>query len=420
MNTAEYWLYPTSWPETSCITALEMLLSKVICLYYPVAGLINTINDYGIQISPGNEVETIVSLSDDIKLSLRDNGYKYAYNCSWNNRELLWQNLLFKDIKLINSVLYVESDLMQKITEEYSLMLEHNYSIKTINNLDSIISINPTNIIFINNINEYEYNLVRLKLPNVQVSILNLEPLNLANRLNKLKELYKNYNIKLYDYSLANINILKENNIINVDLLEYVTTESEINYLTQLRLNNKQIYDFGIITGCGALNKDICNLGPKRRKLVEYILSLGLSVNIISDWGEKRDIELAKCKTILNIHGQLLNLGSWYNSNIFEHLRCNRLLSSGFNILSEESYYLDSNFIEKYSNLKIIKYIDFFKLDTYLLTNIVKPIRKNYCFIHSCNLKNIGTKRLEYLMNKINENNLLDIFEKIYIINIGN
>ena len=49
MSSAEYWLYPTSFPETSCITAMEMLKSEVICLYYPVAGLNNTLGDYGIK-----------------------------------------------------------------------------------------------------------------------------------------------------------------------------------------------------------------------------------------------------------------------------------------------------------------------------------------------------------------------------------
>ena len=50
MATSEYWLYPSYWPETSCITALEMLRSEVICVYYPVAGLTNTMEDYGIPI----------------------------------------------------------------------------------------------------------------------------------------------------------------------------------------------------------------------------------------------------------------------------------------------------------------------------------------------------------------------------------
>ena len=49
--------------------------------------------------------------------------------------------------------------------------------------------------------------------------------------------------------------------------------------------------------------------------------------------------------------------------NIFEHVRCNRILDAGFYILSETSYNLDPDFISKYSNLKIINYEDFFNLD---------------------------------------------------------
>ena len=48
---------------------------------------------------------------------------------------------------------------------------------------------------------------------------------------------------------------------------------------------------------------------------------------------------------------------------IFEHIRCNRLLYAGFKILSEESYCLDTAFINSFSNLKLIKYDDFFNIN---------------------------------------------------------
>ena len=50
MHTSEYWLYPCCFDETSCITAMEMLMSEVICLYYPIAGLPYTIDTYGIKV----------------------------------------------------------------------------------------------------------------------------------------------------------------------------------------------------------------------------------------------------------------------------------------------------------------------------------------------------------------------------------
>jgi beta-1,4-mannosyl-glycoprotein beta-1,4-N-acetylglucosaminyltransferase len=97
METAEYWLYPTHWPETSCITALEMLMSEVICLYYPVAGLTYTMDKYGIQIIPNSEINTIVSLTDEQKNTLRKKGREYAEQCSWKNRYKLWHKLLSLD-----------------------------------------------------------------------------------------------------------------------------------------------------------------------------------------------------------------------------------------------------------------------------------------------------------------------------------
>ena len=103
-----------------------------------------------------------------------------------------------------------------------------------------------------------------------------------------------------------------------------------------------------------------------------------------------------------------------FPSNIFEHIRCDRLLESGFNILSESNYELDKEFANKYSNLKQISYDDFFNIDV-----INNMLPKNICFIHSCHLKNKGLKRLEYLIDKIKTTGLIQRLETIYINNIG-
>jgi len=97
MASSEYWLYPTHWSETSCITALEMLMSEVICLYYPVAGLVDTMDKFGLQVQSGTEIDTIVSLTEEQKQLLRKNGRIYAEQCSWENRfKKGWNNMLFK------------------------------------------------------------------------------------------------------------------------------------------------------------------------------------------------------------------------------------------------------------------------------------------------------------------------------------
>ena len=96
MSTAEYWLYPSYFQETSCITSLELLASEVICLYYPLAGLVNTVGDYGIRISEGNEVNTLLNYELLYnKTELKRKGKEYAFSCSWKNRAIEWCNLFF-------------------------------------------------------------------------------------------------------------------------------------------------------------------------------------------------------------------------------------------------------------------------------------------------------------------------------------
>jgi len=96
-STAEYWLYTNTFAETSCITGMEMLMNEVICLYYPVAGLVDTIGDYGIKVERGNELETILNLSEERKTELRKNGKEYALTCSWENRAKEWNTLVGLD-----------------------------------------------------------------------------------------------------------------------------------------------------------------------------------------------------------------------------------------------------------------------------------------------------------------------------------
>ena len=96
MGAAEYWLYPTDWPETSCITAMEMLMSGVICLYYPVAGLTDTMGGCGIQVAPGSELETLCRITSDEtqKAKQREQGRAYAEGCTWTHRAQQWVQTL--------------------------------------------------------------------------------------------------------------------------------------------------------------------------------------------------------------------------------------------------------------------------------------------------------------------------------------
>ena len=102
MAKSEYWLYTNTFPETSCITGMEMLMSEVICLYYPLAGLVDTVGVYGIPVERGQEIETIVNLTNKRKTEIRKLGKEYALSCSWENRAKKWAKLLFLDNDSLN------------------------------------------------------------------------------------------------------------------------------------------------------------------------------------------------------------------------------------------------------------------------------------------------------------------------------
>ena len=99
---SEFWLYPCSFRETSCITAMEMMMAGVICLYYPIAGLTDTMNGHGIKIYEGTEIETLKNLCYSTELAK-----EYALSCSWESRAKEWESLLNEEvnstkIKVIN------------------------------------------------------------------------------------------------------------------------------------------------------------------------------------------------------------------------------------------------------------------------------------------------------------------------------
>jgi hypothetical protein len=108
ISTAEYWLYTNTFPETSCITGMEMLMAEVICLYYPLAGLLDTVGEYGIQVNMGNEVETILNLTEKQKSNLRKRGKEYALSCSWENRAREWERVLFANKNINTNILFYD------------------------------------------------------------------------------------------------------------------------------------------------------------------------------------------------------------------------------------------------------------------------------------------------------------------------
>ena len=126
ISKAEYWLYTNTFCETSCITAFEMLMHEVVCLYYPLAGLVDTIGEYGIQVNSGNEIQSIMNLSEAKKVEMRINGKKYAMSCLWENRAKEWASVL----GLNTDSEYLQSNGWEIVESKFS---NNDYIIKIIN-----------------------------------------------------------------------------------------------------------------------------------------------------------------------------------------------------------------------------------------------------------------------------------------------
>jgi len=374
MKISEYWLYTNTFPETSCITAMEMLNSKVICIYYPNAGLVETIGEYGIQVKAGNEIDVFSKLTEEDKLTFRKKGKKYASNCSWEKRAQMWSSVLkFNDKK---NWIFTHADFMDKrMIEQYINNLNYiytDYNISLIRDTEIFSQKKPSKITF--TCPYFEENILK-HFQNVEFGFLNFEPLNITIRLNPVLNVLSKYSfIQYYDYSKSNISII--NNTVNFNIkspiyLEYKCSEVELKLLTSFKNKNgngnEYLFDFGIIHDWKSGDPKTKTITPPRRnKVVQFLIKNGFKRNIISGWGDDRDSQLGTCKIIINIHGQINEKEkppSNEVSNIFEHLRCNRILESGYNILSETSYNLDTDFINKHSKLRIINYNDFFNLD---------------------------------------------------------
>jgi hypothetical protein len=75
---------------------MEMLAAEVICLYYPIAGLTHTMAECGVQIEKGNELATLLSLSEERKTEMRSQGLQYVLDkCTWSKRADGWVTQVF-------------------------------------------------------------------------------------------------------------------------------------------------------------------------------------------------------------------------------------------------------------------------------------------------------------------------------------
>jgi hypothetical protein len=169
-----------------------------------------------------------------------------------------------------------------------------------------------------------------------RISILNTEQLTrqwyFEKYKNDLSNLIKENIIPtLYDYSIYNSTIIPHGLEVK-DIIRYISKKSEIPDYSL-----KVVYD---VAFCGTRS-------DRREKILSQLENRGISVYRINEWGEQRDIEIQKCKIMINIH---------YSDEyrIFESIRCDRWLAFGKTVVTEYSLDVSHSEHEKL----IISYYD--------------------------------------------------------------
>lgn len=168
---------------------------------------------------------------------------------------------------------------------------------------------------------------------------LNVEMLTEINRYEHVCTMIKN-NIRILDYSIVNVAIMKA--FIADKHVAYPHTIMWIPYQFNIKewytLENQQHmfkYDIGVINAFPRSyhTKDPsvnASLTYKRAKLFEQLQAEKFNCINIVGWGEERDEVVKQCKIIINVH-------NFECYNIFEHIRCDRLIFANKIIVSDES-----------------------------------------------------------------------------------
>lgn len=97
---SEYWLHPTDYEETYCITALEMQYAKVIPVTTNVAALNEVVSNRGFRLDPSETNQSFIDIIKELKTHnqlktiFTYKGHNWAKQQNWNIRILDWIQLL--------------------------------------------------------------------------------------------------------------------------------------------------------------------------------------------------------------------------------------------------------------------------------------------------------------------------------------
>jgi hypothetical protein len=173
-----------------------------------------------------------------------------------------------------------------------------------------------------------------------RIIFLNVEMLSEMKRMEQVLSVLS-AGIPVLDYSLSNLTFLK----IYMEQNKMLSNASRIylpyqyNLRDQLQLENVDgiyTYDVGIIN---ALPKQDASVNSqftyRRTRLWEQLQSTGWKCINILGWGAERDELLKRCKVIINVH-------HFECFNIFEQIRCDRLVFAKKLVVSDKSIFTEN------------------------------------------------------------------------------
>lgn len=334
ISSSEYWLYPTCWHETSCITALEMLRCGVICIYYPVAGLPYTMGGNGFAVQKGEEIDTILKLTEYEKAKQIQNGKDYVNKCSWRDRYIQWSKLLFGEtkypIKIVN---------LERRTDRKSKMIER---------LNS------------QNITSYEF--------------VNAVDGKLIKPTRELYDMFKgndfNFRKGVIGCALSHINIWKSL-VDDKDNKFYVVLEDDIEFAENAKVkldvccnlfnrDESQEYLFIGAQHITTPNKDVENLSIRKMNMREYH-GQGTFGYIISKRGAQKLLDYIRTNCVkYAIDKPIFYYGLNVNA-VNEYVVRSEVYGNNMNVDSDIQAYHDSLDMSGFEKTKYIAFCDWWK-----------------------------------------------------------
>jgi hypothetical protein len=195
-------------------------------------------------------------------------------------------------------------------------------------------------------VNELEKDIINEMLSNDRFIFLNVEMLSEETRMKHIVDLIQN-GVQVADYSEANILFLNEylkyNNIPLTKDIIYLPYQYNLKDQVQLEnIDDKFEYDIGIINALPEQSDTVNSSNTYRRtKMWNDLQKTKWKCLNILGWGSERDNLIKRCKVIINIH-------HFECFNIFEHIRCDRLIFAKKIIVSDNSLYMDKLDITRY------------------------------------------------------------------------